>query len=109
MSVKLAVVRVVMVGLVAVGVGAASSAPVQQAEVNWGWNCMTMGNKVCDPSYRTVDEGMDGVLSEIPDLTEVGLPNRFRHWEDCKVLSDDWYTTVVCPDGLVIKWEDTLT
>ncbi len=94
--------------LVSVGGTSQASAPSKAAAVNWGWNCMTMGTKVCDSSYRTVDWGMADMLSGTKDMRQVGLPNRFRHWEDCKVSSDDYYTTVVCPDGFTIDWLEDL-
>lgn len=58
------------------------------------WNCLTMGNGVCGPTYVPVTPEQADNLSE-------GDEGGDFPWESC-LIDIDSTTTVVCPDGTVV-------
>ena len=58
-----------------------------------GWNCLTMGNRVCGPEYGPVTTELADVLAEGDD------PDRV--WEACVYAATGDVLTIACPDGYV--------
>lgn len=58
------------------------------------WNCLTMGNLRCGPTYVPVSPEQADNLSE-------GEQGSAYPWESC-LIDIDATTTVVCPDGTVV-------
>jgi hypothetical protein len=78
----------------AVDDAATPDAPEVLTEEDPGWNCLTMGNRLCGAPYRPVD-------SELADALSEGEEGSDYPWETCLVAVGDT-TIVVCPDGKVI-------
>ena len=58
------------------------------------WNCLTMGNGICGPSYVKVSQSLGDALAEGDDAAFSD-----RVWEDCKTNTH----VVVCPWGQVVQ------
>ena len=68
--------------------------PSTISEDDPNWNCLTMGNKICGPTWETI---------KLHSTTELALKNSedaTQDWSKCLIHFDDT-TTIVCPDGKV--------
>jgi hypothetical protein len=63
-----------------------------------GWNCMTMGNGLCGPTYHKVTQELGDSLAEGSDEWPEYAAS--RDWESCLIEIADT-STIVCPDGFV--------
>ena len=70
-----------------------ASSPGGPAEDEPGWNCLTMGNLECGPTYHPLTTGQHQAL--------VTAHGGLDDWQGC--LTDQ--VTVVCPDSYVYLWE----
>lgn len=70
-------------------------AAVHVEEDSPGWNCLTMGNRVCGPAFVPVSQDLGDALAEGDDPAATT-----RDWESCMVNEGDT-TFIVCPDGFV--------
>ena len=79
----------------------ATIAPVETTPVihedEPGWNCLTMGNKVCGPSFVPVETATLGDGSPLLDVLTEG---ERQDWTGCLIQFGDT-TYIVCPDGYV--------
>ncbi len=72
----------------------------EPAEDAPGWNCLTMGNKVCGSKWRPVDQAFAEILAQ--DARDTQTPGHdVAYFRTCLYVNGDtaW---VVCPDGYVM-------
>ena len=68
----------------------ASTATLNEDAV--GWNCLTMGNRVCGDAFAPIGSPLADALAEGEDSATPA-----RDWSVC--LVDAARTFIVCPDG----------
>lgn len=69
----------------------------QPTEDEPGWNCLTMGNLTCGPTYVPV---VTAVLGDGSLLTDALVEGERQDWSGCLIEFGDT-STIVCPDGYV--------